>query len=367
MASLTQVSIASRKTIRYLIYLLIVGLVAKTAYNVGHAIYLKIFPPPPPVATVLFGKLPKIPFPIRNFPGNANYPDHLNYNVETADGKFPVFPIQLPVYVMPPIPQNINALDDAKQKAEKLGFDSINGRPILESTPNVYIFQKKGVPSTLTMNIVTGVFSISYDIGQDPTILTGIPQDQDKSADQITNYLNAATLLEKDIEKGRITSQFYKAVGKEIVSADSLSDSNLIKVNVFRKNYGPKEDIQSVTPKMPEANVWFMMGPDTRKIVTAEYHYYPIDSSKNGTYPLKKAEVAWEDLKAKKGFVVNLGNNPNGNITVRKIYLAYYDAGLYQAYYQPVIVFEGDNNFLAYVPAVDDTFYGKDPNEGQNK
>ncbi len=366
MASLTEISIGARKTIRYAVYLLIIGLIARTAISVGKGIYLRLFPPPPPEATVAFGKLPRLPFPERKFPNNPNFPDKLNYKMETADNKFPVFPIQLPVYLMPPIPQNINALSDAKQKAEDLGFDP-NGRPVLESTPNVYLFQKRGTPSTLTMNIITGVFSMSYDVGQDPSILTGVPLDPDKSGEQATSFLNSAKLLDKDLEKGKITHQFFKAAGKDIVPADSLSDANLIKINIFRKNYGANGEIGSVTPKMPEANVWFMMGEGARQIVTAEYHFYPIDSSKSGTYPLLKSEEAWDNLKNKKGFISNLGTNPDGNITVRKIYLAYYDAGLYQQYYQPVVVFEGDNDFIAFVPAVKENYYGADPEASQNK
>ncbi len=366
MASLTEISIGARKTIRYLVYLLIIGLIARTTISVGKGIYLKLFPPPPPEDTVSFGKLPKLPFPERKFPNNPNFPDKLNFKAETADGKFPTFPISATIYTMPPIPQNINALSDAKLKAQNLGFDP-NGRPILESTPNVYLFQKRGTPSTLTMNIITGVFSISYDVGQDPSILTGVPSDPDKSSQDVTSFLKSANLLEKDIEEGKTTHQFFKAVGKDIVPADSLSDANLIKINIFRKNYGTKGDMGSVTPKMPEANVWFMMGESTRDIVTAEYHYYPIDVSKSGTYPLLKSEEAWENLKNKKGFISNLGNNPDGNITVRKIYLAYYDAGLYQQFYQPVAVFEGDNDFIAFVPAVKENFYGADPDASQNK
>jgi hypothetical protein len=45
--------------------------------------------------------------------------------------------------------------------------------------------------------------------------------------------------------------------------------------------------------------------------------------------------------------------------TVRKIYLAYYDAGVYTEFYQPVFVFEGDKDFVGYVPAVTTDYYGE--------
>jgi hypothetical protein len=261
---------------------------------------------------------------------------------------------------MNPVPQNINALDDTKTKVAQLQFNP-NGKPILESTPNVYLFQRNGAPSTLTINIVTGVFSISYDLGQDPTVLTGVPSDPDTARDQIKSYIQGAGLLPPDIEKGIVTHSFLKANGTNLIPAESLSEANLIKINIFRKNYGPKDDIPSVTPKFPQANVWFIVGNNPRLVIAGEYHYYPINTDKSGTYPLKKSEESFNDLKSKKGFIVSLGDNPSGNITIRKIYLAYYDAGQYAQYYQPVTVFEGDNSFLAYVPAVQDKYYGADP------
>lgn len=358
MASLTSVSIGARKTIRYGVYLLIFGLIARTLFNVGHSIWLQIFPPPPPEATVTFGKLPVLPFPEKKFP------EGLEFKVETADSKFPEFPIQLPIYVMPPIPQNIYALEDAKRIATSLNFDAKAGKPLLESTPNVYLFPKSGVPSQMTMNIITGVFSISYDLKQDPSILSGVPLSEDVAGDQILNYVRNGGILTSDIELGRQTYQYIKADENHFTPEVSLSEANLIKVNYFRKNYGPKDGYISVTPKMPEANVWFIVGTSARQIVAAEYHYYPLDETKSGTYPIKTAEQALDDLKNQKGFVVNQGDN-SSEVTIRKIYLAYYDAGQYAEYYQPVVVFKGDNDFMAYVPAVQDDYYGAEATKSE--
>src|SRR3989344_5709832 len=258
MASLTEISIISRKTIRYGLYLFILVLIARTVFNLGRTIWLTIFPPPPPEATVAFGKLTILPFPEKS-PQQKEREENLTYKLETADGKFPELPIQLPVYVMPPIPQNINALEDAQKIASRLNFES-QGKPALESTPNVYIFPKRGFPSTLTINIITGVFSIYYDFGQDPSVLTQVPPPPETASLQIVSFLSGAGILAEDIAKGRVTHQFIKAEGNNLVEVDSLSESNLIKINIFRKNYGFKEEVESVTPDMPEANVWFLIG-----------------------------------------------------------------------------------------------------------
>ena len=40
------------------------------------------------------------------------------------------------------------------------------------------------------------------------------------------------------------------------------------------------------------------------------------------------------------------------NITIRKMFLGYFDPDVYQEYLQPVYVFVGDGDFVGYVPAV---------------
>ena len=71
------------------------------------------------------------------------------------------------------------------------------------------------------------------------------------------------------------------------------------------------------------------------------------------------AEQAFQDLKDGKGYIANSGDRSSTNeVVIRKVYLGYYDAGQYQPFYQPVVVFEGDGNFWAYVPAVNDDNYG---------
>jgi hypothetical protein len=353
MSSLTETSIIARKFIRYGIYFLIFLISARFLFNTARTIWLQIFPPPPQKPTVAFGNLPKLPFPEKTFPKD------LNINVETPEGALPTLATQLPVYQMPPIPQNIKALDEAKEIASKLGFDP-NGAPLLESTPSVYRFPKKNSPSSLRMNIITKIFSIDYDILQNPVAVQGVPPNKDEAVNQLIAFVRGSGVFTPDIEAGVFTHQFYKVEVDKFIPVSSQSEANLIKINMFRKNYGKDGKVVSVTPDYPEANIWFMIGSlGTREVVRAEYYYFPIDETKSGTYPLISTQQALDKLKAGNAFLVSF-NGQGKNVTIRKIYLAYYDAGQYAEYYQPVVVFEGDDNFRSYVPAVSDDFYGKE-------
>ncbi|OGM28574.1 hypothetical protein A2962_03095 [Candidatus Woesebacteria bacterium RIFCSPLOWO2_01_FULL_39_61] len=349
MASLTQIAIVSRKGIRYGIYAIVLIIIARFVFNIGVSLYKKIFPPPPPEPTVAFGKLPKLPFP------EKERPENLNYVLETPDGKLPTLPAQETLYFMPPISSSIDDVESAKTKAQALGFNP-DGKPIAEALKNVYIFDKTNIPSTLTMNIITGIFSISYNLNADPSVISGVPPASDLATDQAKSYF-VSVGISSDFQQGRSTTEFLKLEGGNLVKVDSQSDSELIKVNLFRENLGLNKDISSVTPDMPEANIWVII-TGNRTIISAEYHYFQVDQQKSGTYPLKTADEAWEELKKGDTFIANLGTDTDGQITIRRVYLAYYDPGQYAEFYQPVVVFEGDGGFYAYVPAVKADLYG---------
>jgi len=353
MATLTEISIISRRTIRYGIYAVIIIVIARYAFGFGKNIYKKLFPPKPAPPTVLFGKLPALPFPGRP-------ESKFNYTLELAEGSLPIFPELIEVYASIPEPKtNLGVQDKARAKAQNLGFNP-NGKLLFDTLPNVYVFSKNGAPANLTMNIVTDLFSISYNLNEDASIFKGMPPDANAAIGQAKNFLSSGGFLTEDLKNGIATHTYLKMESGEFKPAISLSEANVTKVNLFRKPYGKESNIPPVTPEMPESNVWFIIaGGHGRQIIACEYHYFALDAGKFATYPIKTAEAALEELKTGKAFIANSGDNPDGNIIIRKVYLAYYDAGQYAEYYQPVIVFEGDNNFFAYTPAVTSEYYPK--------
>jgi len=353
MASLTEASILTRKIIRYGLYLLIIVVVGRLLWWGGTTLYSKINPPQPPKPTAAFGKLPKLPFP----EGDDHKVENVTYTLQTADGNLPTFPELIPVYQMPEPQSNLQGLEAAKQKAQSLGF-SQDGKLSIDKVPNIYRFDKIGKPSHLTMNIITGVFSISYDIASDPTVLGQQPPAPTLAVSQAQGYINRAGEDEEELS-GPTTTEFLKAEKGAFVPASSLSEADVTKVNIFRKNYGPKGEYPAMTPEMPEANVWMMLSGRTNDVLAAEFHYFPVDATKNGTYSIKNAQQAWDQLKEGKGYIANPGKRSTTEVIIRKVYLAYYDAGQYTPYYQPVVVFEGDGGFFGYVPAVVDDFYGE--------
>ncbi|MFH1792850.1 MAG: hypothetical protein ABH819_04470, partial [Patescibacteria group bacterium] len=226
MASLTNVSIITRKIIRYSIYFVIFIIVARILFNTGKGIFLKIFPPEEPAPTVTFGKLPILPFPEKEKIGN------ISLTLETASGDLPVLATQTKVFFIPKQSSHLLSLDVAKQKAQALGF-----LPAGEATnETIYKFISRNSFATLQMNIVNTTFSISYNLKADPSPIERKPQSPEILAAFVRSYLSSANLLPEDLS-GPTQNEFLKIEGENIVPALSLSDSNFVKVHLFRKNY----------------------------------------------------------------------------------------------------------------------------------
>ena len=109
-----------------------------------------------------------------------------------------------------------------------------------------------------------------------------------------------------------------------------------------------------LTPVAGEAPISIILSGSNnlkKRIIQFAYTYWTIDYQTSATYALKTSAKAWEDLQAGKGYIARYPANTSGAV-VRSVYLAYYDSFDPQTYLQPVFVFEGDNGFLGYVPAV---------------
>jgi len=349
MTSLTRIAIVARKTIRYGIYTIIFLIVGKIILDATVAAYRKAFPPALPPATVKFGKLPQIPFP------EASSSATLTYTLETPEGGLPTnISTQAKVYFMPKVSPNLLSLDNAKAIANGLRF----GSDPQQISDTVYVFNNPKAPSALKINIITGAFSISYNLAQDKSPLDNKPPIAEVAASKFRSFLSDGNILPADLT-GTTTSKYLKLSNGQLIDALSLSESDLAKVNLFRKNY---DKLPSVTGIPDQANVWAMLsgaGDPEHEIIAAEYHYFPVDETQFSTYPIKTPAEAFAELQAKQAFIASIGLNKDGDsLKIRHIYLAYFDPGTETEFYQPIYVFEGDNGFIAYLPAVSAAYYG---------
>lgn len=348
--TLAEISYWSRQTIKYGFFFLVFVIVGGAIWKTAWGIYRSIVPPAPAAPTIQFGKLSGIPFP-------RTQTQSYQYTLQTPTGELPKLPPSVVVYLMPQFQSSFLGVDEATSIARNLGFTG----NLEKVSSTVYRFEHTEVPKTLDINIVNKMFSISYNLGAKPELLFMRPSSTEDARRSVESYLGGGNLLSEDYKTGQIGYEYLRSDSTDLVATSSLSEASFVRVNFFRKNYA---ELPVVTPRKTQSNVWFIVsgeqaGPS--KIVAGEYHHFPIDETKVSTYPIKTADQAWKELQSGKAAIVKPLPEGQTQVTIRRIYLAYYDAGEPQQFFQPVFVFEDGGGFAAYLPAVTDEHYSVAP------
>lgn len=345
MATLTQIAHYTRKGISFGLIGLVALFVLKNLTLFGIKQWQKSRPAPTPAPNVLFGKLPRIEFPPSSYP----YPQ--SFTLETIDGKLSEASTSANVYQIPKKLPSLLASRRAQEFANRLGFFN---QPILK-TPTEYKFEHPKTPlKTLDLDIVNYNFSYQYDFLKDPEVFTeGPPSQPELAAKEAEIFFQSTGIFPQDLQQGQKKTLLLKFSEKGFAPATSLSKADAIKVNFLRSDL---ENFPVLPPDINQAPVFAILTGSSEKekrIIQAEFNYFEIDNQTTATYPIKTAAQAWEELQKGMGFISSFQKSASRAV-VRKNYLAYYDSGEYQPFLQPIFVFEGDQDFVAYVPAITD-------------
>ncbi|MCL4384502.1 hypothetical protein M1116_03540 [Patescibacteria group bacterium] len=342
MASLTVTGYWARNIIKFGGVGLILLIVLQWGVSTAIAAYLKAHPPYVP-PTVRYGKLPKIVFPSKDTP-------KVQLSLELPNDSFPKYSDQAKVYVVYKPVNTLTALDDGYVTAKSLGFTD----QAIETKTGVYQWTNASNNLTFTMNVLDGSFLFKYPFEKDQLLQN--PDHMPTNA-EATNaaktFLQRANKLSPDLDDGTYKFSYLKIGFSGLTAADSLSDADLVKVDIFRK---ATDDGMAIMPADPKtASVSFLISGsavETKRIVQVNYSYSPIDRQSFSTYPIVTPQQAWADVQNGMYF---LAQGDTTSTTVRKIYLAYFEPATLTNFMQPIYVFEGDNNFVAYLPAVADS------------
>lgn len=344
MSHLGRVANATRKIIKYGGLGLISYIILSWVFKFGVILWRQFNPPPPPPPTVAFGKLKAIEFPV------SVTDRQFSYQLETPEGSLPPLSDRSAVYALPPKKASLLALDQAKALAKSLGFTD-EPAPL---SPEIYRFSKQ-LPALLTLDIhlVNDTFILKYQWPADEGILRQNSFDSEQAMrTKAKQALAKLGLLRDDLETGETKITFLRASANAFIPAYSLSEADFVKVDLFRTE---AEEVSIVTPSPNEGNVSLIFSGSnqlSKEMILFKYDYFPVDYNSLATYPLKPIESAWEELEQGLAFIAQAKETVGETIVIRRIELALYDSDHYQPYMQPVYVFIGDDDFIAYVPAI---------------
>jgi hypothetical protein len=351
-SNLTITAYYTRKAIFWGGIFLVGFIVVKGSLTMAAVIWKTLVPTPPPPPNERWGAMPLL-----SFAGTSEQlPQTITYKLETKDGNFPTLPDVAKVYFMPQAAPNLLSLERANQKASSMGF---SGKPEAIDKSHYRWTNLIPMPVVLSMNINNGVFDINYPYQNDQQLLnaTSLPN-SDQAAQEAKGFLSSGGSLTPDLASGSAEFILYRYDPPNLVPAVSLSEADFVRVNFFRTPLDGLEVLPD-DPKLSLITFLFSGSTGSKRMVEIKYNYHQIDRENFGTYPLKGGQQAWAELQNGKGHIAHLGQNTDGNITIRKIYLAYYEAVDPQTYIQPIYVFEGDRDFFAYVPAIGTTTKAK--------
>lgn len=312
--TLTQTASLTKRIILLSSIALVLGIVGFIGYKIWYNWYISTLPPVEEQPDMKFGTLPPLEFPARSV-SSSNF----SYSLDTTTGGLPKFEKIIKVYFIVKTYATFLSAQRSQDLAEKF---SIKTPPqILNETNYVY---KEG-EETLEVNLDSGNFRFKNEATPSAMALDS----DDNLAAEFKNVLSSLGVLKDQLKNGRT-----KVVDSQI-------------------SIWP-EDVNGKTIFTPEFNQSLISAKvsgsagNLENYLILNYTFFPIDESTFATYPLKRAEEAFEDLKQGKGIVMI--EPAKAQVSITSVYLGYYLPEGYTPYLQPIYVFEGPQ-FVAFTAA----------------
>jgi hypothetical protein len=313
-------------------------------------VYIEQTRPPTTARAVINPVFNKIKSPVIS---DAVSSGQYTYTLDTLEGTPVTATEAAQVFFLPQSPQRFGFLQKIYLMAKAAGFDTELTKHNLKDNDATF---NDGL-RTMTIDKTSFNFTFDYTLTKEDPILVNptIPSEQEIKSRAI-EFLRSVDRYPEELAKGNthIVYFSFNAETNQLSIVETPAEANMAEVDFYRPDIGP---FQIVTPKYYNSPDYVLMafGTNDFKVVRAQVKLYEKSTEQIGQYPIKSGDTAWEELKTGKGYVVSA---PVGqtDIIIKKMIMGYYDPDVYQEYLQPVYVFLGDNNFVAYVPAVTDAW-----------
>lgn len=278
-----------------------------------------------------------------------------SFSLDTIEGKPVTATDTAKVYFIPRSPLTLNYTSAIYLMARSFGFDTEKVKHVLINNEAYF---DDGM-QRLRVNIQTLNFRYDYDMGKDSALIDSAGVLAKETAEnEAINFLKSIDRYPVEFSQGK-TNTIYMQYDK-VASRSSVIDipdmANMIEIDFFRPDtFGYPVVTSSYFNS--QNYVMYMGGQNGRvgRLVSAQIQFFEKSEENIGVYPLVSGQQAYERLLAGKATLISSGTTKR-NRTIKRMFLGYFDPDIYQEYFQPVYVFLGDNDFVAYVPAVADSY-----------
>lgn len=287
--------------------------------------------------------------------GNIKKSDKYTFVMDTLDGtpNFEEATSAAEVYFLPQKTASFGFLSKIYSMAKAAGFDTDITQHRLDDKQAIFDDGK----NKLAIDIKTFNYIYSYTITRDDNVTPPtLPVAETTLFNEAATYISAMRRYPEELARGERNIKYMRLNPEtsEIIPLKSPESANIVEVDFFLPDRNGLPVVSS-SYYNSQHYVMLLIGGNKPKVIKAQVQYFDRSEDQVGRYPLRSAEQAWEDLKKGQGIVVS-SESELGEIKIQKVFLAYYDPAVYQEYVQPVYVFLGNNEFVAYVSAVRDDY-----------
>lgn len=297
---------------------------------------------------ITFGKIPPPEL------GEATPSAGFEFSLDTIEGVPVTATGAATVYFMPESPTRFGYREKIYLMARTFGYDTETIKhKLVDKTAT---FEDKG--TKLSIDIGNFNFKYTSDLLQTGSFVTGsINLSKTDIINKTIDFLKSTGRYPDELSRGTTNLIYlkYDPTQGDFVNVERASEASAVEVDFYRPTI---QDLKIATPKFFNSQNYVIMNFNERSepnIIRAQIAFFEKSEEQVGVYPLKTGEEAWIKLKAGQGKIV-AGRAGVKNVSIKSMFPAYLDPDAYQTYLQPVYVFLGEDDFVAYVSAVKDEY-----------
>jgi len=351
--NLSEMSVFFRKLVKWGGILLVLLIVGKLAWNEISAYWIRTHTPPPtPPNFALGNKIPKLQINLANTNFSAT-----KITLDTIDGRLPKTTTVIPIYLVSKPTVTLLSFDRAQDIAKSLSFTS-EPKVISETE-----FRWEDPTSNRTLNLKTTDFNFRL-VQDNSNPKLAINFSEAAAIANVKNFLSQRNLLPVELSEGSASAKFVSIAGETIKNAPR-SSANAVLVELFRQPIETKYPVLTKNAKESLVRAVVTLQKSTQSnvpvqtITEIKYTHWVIDPAKQGTYPVKPIELAWQEFKDNKSYS-SIGSENYSELDVTDISLGYFSSEEYQEMIQPIFIFTGRGinkqgireEFVSFLPAI---------------
>ena len=287
--------------------------------------------------------------------GNVSQPEILNssssagfkFTLDTIEGQPITATDTAKVYFIPQNNPRFGYSEKIYLIAKSFGFDTEVVKHQL--TGKIATFSDK--EKTLTIDISNFKFDRKVNNGLFTSSQLTIPV-RTVIENKAIDFLKKIGRYPDELAKGTTNIIYlkYNPINQNFVNVEKSSQAQLVEIDFGRPDV---DTFKVVTPKFFTSQNYVIMlfQGEEFQIIKSQISFFEKSEEQVGTYFVKTGEEAWSELNNGKGIVV-AGTQGQKDILIKDMKLRYFDPDIYQNYLQPVYVFLGEGDFVAYVQAI---------------